>query len=103
MNVGRSGRTLNEKTIEQKLVKAVKAAGGICPKFVSPGLAGVPDRLVLMPNGRLGFVEVKAPKKKPRALQLYRLKQFRDLGFKCFVLDDISEIGGILHEIENKM
>ena len=42
---------MREKQVEQALVKAVKARGGICPKFVSPGLSGVPDRLVLMPNG----------------------------------------------------
>jgi hypothetical protein len=94
---------MRERQVEQALVKAVKARGGICPKFVSPGLAGVPDRLVLMPNRKMGFVEVKAPTKKPRALQLYRIKQFSDLGFKCFVLDDVAEIGGILHEIENQV
>lgn len=59
---------MREKLIEQKLVKAVKAAGGLCPKFVSPGMAGMPDRLVLLPGSRLAFVEVKAPGKKPRPL-----------------------------------
>lgn len=54
---------MREKQVEQALVKAVKARGGICPKFVSPGLSGVPDRLVLMPNGQMGFVEIKAPTK----------------------------------------
>lgn len=59
---------MREKQVEQALVKAVKARGGICPKFVSPGLSGVPDRLVLMPHGKIAFVEVKAPKKKPKSL-----------------------------------
>ncbi len=90
---------MREKQVEQALVKAVKANGGICPKFTSPGLAGVPDRLVLMPNGKLGFVEVKAPKKKPRALQLYRMKQLTDLGFHCFVLDEIEPIPELLERI----
>ncbi|MCV6649999.1 VRR-NUC domain-containing protein [Enterococcus faecium] len=90
---------MREKQVEQALVKAVKQAGGICPKFTSPGLAGVPDRLVLMPNGRLGFLEVKAPKKKPRPLQLYRMKQLTDLGFQCFVLDEIEQIPELLERI----
>lgn len=90
---------MREKQVEQALVKAVKRSGGICPKFTSPGLAGVPDRLVLMPNGKLGFVEVKAPKKKPRALQLYRMKQLTDLGFNCFVLDEIEQIPELLRKI----
>lgn len=90
---------MRERQVEQSLVKAVKARGGICPKFVSPGLSGVPDRLVLMPNGKMGFVEVKAPSKKPRALQLYRMQQLTDLGFKCFVLDEIEQIPALVQRI----
>ena len=63
---------MREQQIEQNLAKAVKAAGGIAPKFTSPGFAGMPDRLVLMPGGHIGFVEVKAPGEKPRPLQLSR-------------------------------
>ena len=53
---------MREKTIEQKLVQAVKTKGGIAPKFVSPGFSGVPDRLILLPDGKCGFVEVKVPR-----------------------------------------
>ena len=56
---------MREKSIEQELVRAVRTAGGLCAKWVSPGLDGVPDRIVLMPGGRLAFVEVKAPGKSP--------------------------------------
>ena len=70
-----------ERDIEQKLVKAVKAAGGICPKFVSPGTDGMPDRIILLPGGRIGFAEVKSPGKKPRVLQVRRHRQIRKLGF----------------------
>ena len=90
---------MNEKAIEMKLVLAVKSAGGIAPKFVSPGFDGMPDRLVLLPIGRLAFVEVKSPGKKPRALQTARHKLLRDLGFNVYVLDDMQQIGGILDEI----
>ena len=83
---------LREKQIEQKLVRAVRAAGGLCPKFVSPGLAGMPDRLMLLPGGRFAFVEVKAPGEKPRALQLHRHAQLRALGFSVYILDDPAQI-----------
>ena len=91
---------MREKSIEQKLVKAVKAAGGICPKLVCPGFDGMPDRLVLLPCGRLGFVEVKAPGKKPRPLQTARHEMLTRLGFKVYVLDSQEQIGGILDGIQ---
>ena len=90
---------MREKTIEQKLIKAVKSAGGIAPKMVSPGLDGMPDRIVLLPEGKIGFVEVKASGKKPRPLQAARHGLLRWLGFKVYVLDDQEQIGGILDEI----
>ena len=90
---------MREKNIEQKLVKAVKNTGGIAPKLTCPGFDGMPDRLVLMPEGRIGFVEVKAPGKEPRPLQVRRHEMLRNLGFKVYVLDDLEQIGGILHEI----
>ena len=48
---------MREKQIERKLVEAVKSAGGICPKLVSPGMDGMPDRMVLLGGCRIGFVE----------------------------------------------
>ena len=90
---------MREKTIEQKFRAAVKAAGGLAVKFASPGFDGVPDRLVLLPGGRMAFVEVKAPGKKPRPLQLARHRQLRQLGFKVYVLDDEGQIGGMVDEI----
>lgn len=92
---------MREKRVEQKLAKAVKAHGGICPKLVSPGFAGMPDRLVLLPDGRFGFVEVKAPGEKPRPMQLSRHRLLRSLGFQVYVLDDPAQIGGILDEIQS--
>ena len=88
-----------ERDIEQKLVKAVKAAGGICPKFVSPGTDGMPDRIILLPGGRIGFAEVKSPGKKPRVLQVRRHRQIRKLGFPVFVLDDPDQIPVIIGEV----
>ena len=91
---------MREKSIEVKLVDAVKTAGGVCWKFTSPGTSGVPDRIVLMPFGRIGFVEVKTPGEKPQSLQRLRIKTLRRLGFKAFVLDSPDQIGGIIDEIQ---
>ena len=71
---------MREKTIEHQLVIAVKAIGGIAPKLVSPGFDGMPDRMVLLPGGRIGFVEVKAPGKVPRPLQVARHRLLSQLG-----------------------
>nr|DAV16797.1 MAG TPA: Nuclease [Caudoviricetes sp.] len=92
---------MREKIIEQKLVTAVKNHGGICPKFVSPGFDGMPDRLLLLPHGRFAFVEVKASGEKPRPLQLARHRLLRRLGFKVFVLDNPQQIGEIIDEIQS--
>lgn len=92
---------MREKLIEQKLVHKVKAAGGIAPKFVSPGLDGMPDRLLLLPGGRMAFAEVKAPGEKPRPLQVARHRLLTELGFKVYVLDDPEQITKILEDIQN--
>lgn len=90
---------MREREVERKLVAAVKAAGGICPKWVSPGFDGVPDRIAMFPGGKLAFVEVKAPGEKPRPLQRARHELLRRLGFKVFVLDSVEKIGGMIDEI----
>ena len=91
---------MQEKYIEQKMVAAVKSLGGMAPKFVSPGIDGMPDRIVLLPMGRIAFVECKATGKKMRPLQNKRKKQLEALGFLVYCLDDVEKIGGILSEIQ---
>ena len=93
---------MREKDIEQALTAKVKAMGGIAPKFTSPGFDGMPDRLVLLPGGRMGFVELKAPGKKPRALQEARHRLLRRLGFKVYVIDEINQIDSVLEEIDHE-
>ena len=90
---------MREKEIEQKFTLTVKQAGGLALKFVSPGMSGMPDRIVLLPGGHTAFVEVKVPGKVPRPLQEARHRMLRKLGFKVFVLDRPEQIGGILDEI----
>ena len=92
---------MRECEIERKLVSAVKSRGGICPKFVSPGFDGMPDRVVLLPHGKFGFVEVKRPGEQPRPLQIARHRLLRKLGFLVFVLDGEEQIGGMIDEIQS--
>ena len=90
---------MREKQVEQKLGKAVKSHDGICPKLVSPGMDGMPDRMVLLPGCRIGFVEVKAPGQKPRPLQEQRHRILRKLGFPVFVMDDPAQAEDIIREV----
>ncbi|WP_270474403.1 VRR-NUC domain-containing protein [Clostridium cochlearium] len=90
---------MTEKEIEQMLVKEVKRRGGWALKFISPGVNGVPDRLVLMPSGRVAFVELKAPGKKMRPLQIKRKAQLEALGFLVYCIDSPKQIGGVLDGI----
>lgn len=92
---------MRETTVESKLFKAVKAKGGLAVKFVSPSFNGMPDRMVMFPGGRIGFVEVKAAGKTPRPLQRLRIRTLRRLGFKTFVLDNPEQIGGIIDAIQS--
>ena len=91
---------MREKYIEQRLLKEVCRRGGVCEKWNS-GTSGWPDRIVILPDGKLGFVEVKAPGRHPRKLQEHRHEQLQLLGQKVYVLDDPGEIGGILDDIQS--
>jgi len=90
---------VTEKELEQKLVREVKRRGGRAYKFISPGLNGVPDRLVLLPGGNIGFVEVKAPGKKMRPNQIKRKGELEGLGFLVYCLDNPKDIGGVVDGI----
>ena len=90
---------MRESVLERQLVRRVAQSGGLALKFVSPGMAGVPDRLILLPEGKIAFAEMKAPGKKPTSLQRLRHGQLRDLGFRVFVIDSKEKIGGMLDEI----
>ena len=91
---------MREKMIERKLVTETGRRGGLAWKLTSPGIAGVPDRLILLPGRKAGFVEVKAPGKRPRPLQGRRLAELRHLGFYVAVVDGVEQIGGVLDEIQ---
>ena len=88
-----------EAFIEERLVDEVKALGGIALKFTPMGYNGMPDRVVLLPGGRMCFVEFKAPSKKPTPLQNECHRLLRSLGYRVFVVDSIMQIGVVLDAV----
>lgn len=90
---------MEESKIEKRLKKEIQLIGGKALKFVSPGVSGVPDRIVLLPSGRIVFVELKAPGKKPRAIQEYRANELRTLGFDVRCIDSIEGIIEFVKEV----
>ena len=89
---------MRESTVEKYLCKRIKEKKGLAMKLVSPGLAGVPDRIVLLPGGRLFFVELKSPGKEPRPLQKYTHRILKELGFKVFVISSKEEVKKFIDE-----
>lgn len=93
---------MRESEIEKTLTLEVKKRGGLALKFISPGMSGVPDRLIMMKGGRLAFIELKAPKNKMRLLQIKRKRQLEALGFLVYCIDNKEQIGGVIDGIEGK-
>jgi len=91
---------IREREIELKLRKATAERGGLCLKCAPQGWAGAPDRMVLLPQGRMGFVEVKAPGQRPRPLQVARHRQLAALGYVVVTIDHPGQITGVLDLIE---
>ena len=93
---------MSEKEIENYLIRKIKNKKGIAYKFTSPGNSGVPDRLCLLPNGKIFFVELKSSGKKPRALQVNQITKITKLGQRVYVLDSKEKVDEVLEtELSN--
>jgi len=90
---------MRESTIETRLRDGVKALGGLALKLTIPGYAGYPDRMVLMPGGRIYFIELKRPGKLARKLQLKRHRTLKAFGFYCEVIDTETGVYTFLNRI----
>lgn len=88
-----------EKDIESKFRKKVKELGGRAYKFVSPGNSGVPDRLVVLPDEKIGFAELKRPGGKARQLQERQIAFLQKLGFIVKVIDSVEDIEKFIQEV----
>ena len=89
-----------EKAIEKTLKTHTEKQGGLCLKLHPDSMAGLPDRLILLPNGKHCFVELKQAGQKPRRLQVRRHQQLAALGHHVRTLDNTHDIPGLLHEIQ---
>ncbi len=89
-----------EKDIEKALGRMIGRHGGLCLKWVCPGWAGVPDRIVLLPGGRVMFIELKRPKGgKVSGLQGWWADKLRALGFVHLIVkshEDVKDLEVLL-------
>lgn len=92
----------SEKVIEHKLVKAVKENGGLCIKLLTYQFIGLPDRMCLLPFGKIVFVELKTTGEKPRKIQVTVHNALRKLGFRVEVIDSVKQIEPLLNSILNE-
>lgn len=90
---------MRESVIEARLRDGVKAMGGICWKFVSPGTTGVPDRLIILPGGKMIFVELKADTGRTSDIQKHRIAELRNLGTDVRVLKGLAQVKAFLEEV----
>lgn len=90
----------SEKILEKKIIAATQNAGGISIKLLSNYIAGLPDRLCLLPGGRMLFVEVKTTGEKPRPIQVLKHSTLRRLGFQVEVIDTSARIKEVFEQLE---
>ena len=82
---------MQEKEVEKYLRDQIEKMGGMCLKFISPGNAGVPDRIVLLPGGRVWFIEIKTDKGRVRPLQRWWQRRLRDVGIPSRIIKGRTE------------
>lgn len=93
-----STQAMREASIERRLVEGVKRLGGRAWKWVSPGHAGVPDRIITL-GGRVIFVELKTETGRPTPLQLQTHAELRRTGCDVRVLYGLAEVNDFLEEL----
>lgn len=90
---------MKESSIEAKLVRMVRAKGGLCYKFVSPGNPGVPDRIVITPVGRTIYVELKTEVGRLAAVQKWQQEEMRKRGAEVRTLKGLDQVRAFVEEV----
>ena len=90
-----------EKNVERHLVTEIKRLGGMCIKLLSPGTAGVPDRLVILPDGRIVFAELKTETGRLSKIQEYTIGEMRKRGADVRVLYGLSDVKKFIAEVKD--
>lgn len=94
---------MRERDIEKKLLNAVRNMGGEAFKWVSPGNDGVPDRIVMLPGGRLIFVELKADRGRLSSVQKIQIRRIQKLGQDVEVVQGMDGLEEFLERIRNEV
>lgn len=89
----------NEKYLEKRLREEIRKAGGLAIKLTSPYFTGMPDRLVLMPKGRIWFVEVKSTGKRLKDIQEAQAEKLKELGFNARLIDTKTALDSFIEEV----
>lgn len=90
---------MKEYTVENHLISVTQACGGMCLKFISPGIAGAPDRIVILPGGKIGFAEMKAPGRRPRLRQRAVIRALYRCGCRVAVIDNLKSAEGFVRRL----
>lgn len=90
---------MQEANVEKYLIRYVKDKGGLCLKFISASMRGLPDRIVILPQGKIFFVELKAKGKKPRPEQTRVHTLFSSLGVKVYTADSKEKVRSVVDEV----
>ena len=89
---------MEERKLEQSFKRSIHHQGGLALKLITPGYAGIPDRLAILPGGRIAFIELKKPGGLPRPLQIKRHEQLQQLGCDVAVIDSNERLQAWLDE-----
>lgn len=93
---------MREVAVEFYLVQRAREIGWIPYKFVSPGRAGVTDRLLAGSRGRIVWVEIKAPGEIPGKGQLREHDKLRALGHDVRVIDSKEGVDKLIEELKDE-
>lgn len=94
---------MTEKNLERKLKKEVEKLGGLCLKLVTPGFTGIPDRLILLPGGKVWFVEVKKPTGRLSTRQEIVIPQLLRLEHKAKIIWNLADLLRLVQDLKNDL
>lgn len=89
---------MRESKIENYLKTEVGKYNGMCLKFTS-SVSGVPDRIVILPDNRIYFVELKQEKGRLSKIQKYMHKQFNKRGIPVYVPYSKNDVDEFIEEV----
>lgn len=90
---------VSEKSIERYLVEQAKQNGWLCLKYSNPNMVGYPDRLLVLPDGGVVWVELKSRGRKPTRMQQIRMTELAGMGHRVYVIDNKTTVDELIKTI----